>query len=474
MKEYTITMQQETDLQLLTHLLAERGQEDLCFATYLPSVGNVRTTAVIQQLIMPKDGERDRHGNVSFSASYLERALQIAGESKTGLVFLHSHIGPGWQGMSDDDIVAEERIAPRAMAVTGYPLVGMTAGTDGAWSARFWLKDPELKRKYNRYWCESAKVIGKKLSVTFCDEVLAPRIDLLTQLRTISAWGKAKQEDISRLRVAIVGLGSVGSIVAEILARIGVTRFLLIDFDSVERKNLDRLMNVYREDIAKAKVGVIRDAIRRSSSASEIEIIATEYSICEEEGLKACLDADLAFSCVDRPWPRQVLNFMSFAHLIPVVDGGILVRTNKDNTKMKGADWKSHIVTTSHSCLECIGQYSQANAALERSGKLDDPSYMKDWEGPPIDAHENVFAFGSHLASFLVLHMLSYVIVPSGLSDTGKQMYHFVTGTLDAEPNNDCKKNCFFPTIIGRTHFTGVTVTGKHIVAETKRLERNQ
>ena len=73
-------------------------------------------------------------------------------------------------------------------------------------------------------------------------------------------------------------------------------------------------------------------------------------------------------TAVDRPWPRQVLNFIAYAHLIPVIDGGILVRTNKRNTNITGADWKAQTVGYKRACLECLGQYKTNNAVLEKSG----------------------------------------------------------------------------------------------------------
>ena len=45
-----------------------------------------------------------------------------------------------WQDMSHDDIVAEKGHAVAAKAATGLPLLGLTAGNDGSWSARFWEK----------------------------------------------------------------------------------------------------------------------------------------------------------------------------------------------------------------------------------------------------------------------------------------------------------------------------------------------
>ncbi|WP_276348839.1 ThiF family adenylyltransferase [Daejeonella sp. JGW-45] len=469
MKQFTVTITDNVNQQLLDHLLREDGQEDLCFAIYAPSNGNIRSGAIVAELILPLEGDRVVHGNVGFMPAYFERALQVARKKKAGLAFLHSHPVPGWQGMSQDDIVAETRMAPTVMGATDLPLLGLTAGTDGAWSARFWLKDQAQKRKFERYWCQSVKVLGKGLSITFNDALLKPTFDKEKQLRTISAWGSATQEDLSRLKIGIVGLGSVGSIVAEILARTGISNFVLIDFDLVEEKNLDRLTNVFKDHIGRQKVEVIREAILRSATAPRVTVEACPYSICEKEGYYAALDCDILFSCVDRPWPRQVINFIAYAHLVPVIDGGILVRTNRNNTALAGADWKVQTVGYKRPCLECLGQYKAENATLEQSGMLDDPSYLKGLDKASfINAHENVFAFSSNLASLEVLQMLSLFTQPSGIADVGQQMHHFVIGRMNVITNN-CHENCFFLSIVGKGDSTGIEVYGEHKVAEETR-----
>lgn len=470
MRTYSAILTDEVHQRLSSHLIREDEQEDLCFATYVPSTAADRTTGILTSLILPEEGERNVHGNVGFLPGYLERVMKIATERKEGIAFLHSHPATGWQGMSNDDVVAETRLAPTVMAVTGLPLLGLTMGTDGAWSARFWIKDGSEKRKYHRNWCDTVRVIGKKLNLTYNDHLLPPTFDRGKQLRTISAWGSKTQEDLSRLKVGIVGLGSVGSIVAEILARTGHANFTLIDFDAVEEKNLDRLTNVFKEDVGRAKVFAVADGIRRSATAPNVKVNCCEYSICEKEGFEAALGCDVLFSCVDRPWPRQVLNFIAYAHLIPVIDGGILVRTNKKNTAIIGAHWKAHTVGYDRPCLECLGQYKTENASLEMSGKLDDPDYIKGLDKSKfMDAHENVFVFSSHLASMEVLQMLSLFIAPSGIADVGQQLYHFVLGTMDVEKETHCNENCFFPSVVGKGDFAGVIVYGPHAVAENAR-----
>ena len=60
------------------------------------------------------------------------------------------------------------------------------------------------------------------------------------------------QPDKVAQRVHIIGCGSVGSTIAENLARCGVTKFTLWDFDSVEAHNIVNQMFT-QEDVGKKK-----------------------------------------------------------------------------------------------------------------------------------------------------------------------------------------------------------------------------
>ena len=206
---YSAALSTELNKQALSHLLRADGQEDLCFALWRPSQGRDRLSGLLWKIILPEAGERQVHGNVSFLPSYLERAIDIALENQAGLAFLHSHPMPGWQNMSQDDIDAENRLAPTAMAVTGLPLLGLTLGTDGAWSARFWNKVGS--HKYQRNWCGTVRVVGEKMRVTYND-VLVPELNFKGELsRTVSAWGNKEQQHLMRLRVGIIGVGAIAT-----------------------------------------------------------------------------------------------------------------------------------------------------------------------------------------------------------------------------------------------------------------------
>lgn len=456
MSLYSVAIPNDVNQRLLNHLIRDDEQEDLCFATYNPSTGIKRFTGIISDVILPLKGERQVHGNVSFNPSYFERVLKIAQNEGKGIVFLHSHPFPGWQFMSYDDTVAEDRMSKAAFAITGLPLLGMTAGIDGAWSARFWIKDVGAKRKYDKMECETVRVVGKQLSITFNPHTFSSNSNKKYQERTISAWGKSKQDDISRLKVCIVGAGSVGSIVAETLARTGFSYIKLIDFDIVKGVNLDRTLHATSDDIGEPKVNIVALKIVKSATSRNFKVIPINSSICDEKIIREAIDCDVIFSCVDRPWPRQILNYIAYTHLIPVIDGGIKVRTNGDNSKLLGAEWRAHTAGNERACIECVGQYSQYQVGLEKEGFFEIPEYI---EGAPelknIVSSQNVFPFSVNVASLEVLQLLNLFIAPCGIPDVGQQLYHFVTGTLD-KSHLQCKDNCFFQSIIGKGDNSGI------------------
>ncbi len=466
---YSVTLTDTLNAELLAHLIRPDGQEDLCFAVWYPSRGRSRTTAVLHGAVLPRDGERRVHGNAELLPVYFERVLQAALEAGGGLALLHSHPGSGWQDMSAPDVRAEKGLAPAVMGATGLPLIGLTlAARNETWSARFWERTGP--RRYRRFWCASVRVVGDRLRVSYHPRLLTAPTPQPSQVRTVSAWGEAAQGDLTRLRVGIVGAGSVGSIIAEALARTGFHNILLLDFDAVHVGNLDRTLHARRHDAdaSRPKVTVVARGIRGSATASGFRVEPLQLSVCEEDGYRLALDCDVLFSCVDRPWPRGVLNFIAYAHLIPVIDGGIFVSRTK-NGALRGADWKAHIVTHGHRCLRCLGQYEPGLVAAERSGELDTPSYIESLPTDhPVRAKENVFAFSLAAASLEVLQLIMLAVGTSGLGPPGPQNYHLTTGEIDLGEHT-CDTGCPFPGLVGRGEEAGHPGIGRHLVAERAR-----
>jgi hypothetical protein len=462
-------MTQGVHEDLRAHLLRSDRQEDLCFAVWRPSTGRSRFTAIIATPILPVDGDRHVHGNASFEERFFLRAAAEAAQTGCGVALLHSHPGSrGWQGLSTDDADAERGHAAQAQVLTGFPLIGLTLAGDGAWSARVWRADATGAE------CDPAstvRVVGQRLAVTYDDALIPePAFDERVR-RTISAWGRASQMSLARLHVGIVGAGSVGSMVGEALARTGLGRLSIFDFDSIEEHNLDRCLHATRADIGRAKARVLADALRTTSTSPSPEVVAYELSIAEDEGLLAALDCDVLFSCVDRPWPRAVLNLAAYAHLIPVVDGGILVEASPD--RLHNAQWRAHVAAPGRRCLECLEQYDPGLVQVERDGLLDEPRYVEQLPANhQVRANENVFAFSMHTAALEVFQFLRMVITPGGVADTGAERFHFVTGSVTRDIR-DCDSGCWYSErFTGMGDQVGFRVTGQHLVAERARDQR--
>lgn len=451
--------EQLSDL-LGAHIAQGRRQEDLAFVLWRPSKGRTRYTAILDRVVIPEPGDRILQGNIAFTSDYVQRVLCTAGR-EYGIALAHGHFGPGWQDMSDDDVVAErDRLAAAVAARTGLPLLGLTWGTDGAWSARFWVG--QSSHHYVRRWATTVRVVGRRLTMTYHPHLLPPPPSLPTQVATVSVWGAAHQADLSRLHVGIVGLGSVGSIVAEALSRIGVSQLTFIDPDRIEDRNLDRTLGAVPEDVRAGTPKVLVSARLVGTSHTAQDLAGDPYhgNLFDPEGLGRALDCDVIFSCVDRPAPRHLLNALAYAHLIPVVDGGILARVN-DRGELLHADWRIQTVGPGRPCLVCLDALRREDIALDQAGLLDDPTYIEGLPPAfnPLLARQNVFPFSLSVAAHEVLQMVGLVTGEQRIGGTGPQTYHCYPGIMKVGTTECCGEGCEYVALTASAQILEGSVT---------------
>ena len=443
MKKYEVAFcgnaEKEANEHLLKHFHKKKLQEDLCFALWRPSTSSSRFTGIIYKIILPEKNDRKLHGNVEFTPVFLSKVIRLALKEKAGLAFMHSHPSDGWQDMSGPDIIAERDVLAYPTFITGLPLLGLTIGTDGYWSARFWQKKG---REIKRHWCQKVRIVSQgSYKIYFNNDLIPPPQRKNVLRRTFDTWGNKHQNNIMRLKVGIVGLGSVGCIVAESIARIGVSNIVLIDPDKIEKHNLDRLLYSTINDIGKYKVDVASQFIKKHATANKVNVRTFSTSIHNSQAYNEALDCDFLFSCVDKPIARDVLNFIAFAHLIPVIDGGVNVTVNEDKTFY--AQWRSHLVTPYHQCLRCNKQYTTSDVITELEGLLDNPSYISHLPKAQRNRNQNVFPFALSVASMEVNMMIRYITSQEWWPEVQQQDYQFLTGFLKIN-NQKCNKECIF------------------------------
>ena len=447
---------EEGKKHLLSHYADGREQEELCFGLWRQSTGKRRKTAIVFELLKPKDSERNLHGNASFEPNYLGRVIRTAKRNRAGIAFLHSHPTSGWQDMSRDDIIAERDVISYPARVTGQPLVGLTIGRDGYWSARWWENN---SKEVQRYWCPKVRVVGAKKYEIYRRPNTQQKNKWSSRLRrTEDSWGKQFQCLLEDLEVGVVGVGSVGCIAAEAIARIGVGTITLIDSDRVEEHNLDRLLYATAKSIGKQKVDVAADALIEHCTNANCAIRRVGYGIQDEVGYRAALDCDIILSCVDRPVGRDVLNYLAQAHLIPVIDSGVAVEAFRLPRKFFNAHWRVHVVTPEHQCLRCTGQYDSGDVVAELDGSLSDPVYIKGLEESGIKQNMNTFPFALGAASLQVNLALRYLLGADWWPEISRQEYQFVKGTVTKEKLS-CNEGCSFRGMVA----TGDTVIPPYI-----------
>ena len=105
--------------------------------------------------------------------------------------------------------------------------------------------------------------------------------------------GKDNIKLLKKKKVLICGVGGVGSFVAEALARSGVGKLILVDFDVIDSTNLNRQLMTNKNNIGKVKVEELK---KRLEEISDCDVKVINTYIDEKFKLMKC---DYVVDCID-------------------------------------------------------------------------------------------------------------------------------------------------------------------------------
>lgn len=215
------------------------------------------------------------------------------------------------------------------------------------------------------------------------------------------------------------------------LAATGIQKVGVMDFDIVKEVNRDRLVAATRRDaqLQIPKVDVAQRACIAAATAADFRFQRHNVNVTSLQGQSAALDYDVIFSCVDRPWPRAVLNQLAYSDLIPVIDGGIGIDTF-DTGEMRNATYRTHVVRPGRPCLQCNGQLDPAKVSRDRLGLFDDPTYIEKGGEPEAGKQNVTMLSASVMASQLAL-FVSFVAAPSKFGEPGPLRFSLTTHRLE-------------------------------------------
>lgn len=134
--------------------------------------------------------------------------------------------------------------------------------------------------------------------------------------------GEKGQRALSRARVVVVGLGALGSVAADLLARAGVGHLRLVDRDVVELVNLQRQTLYTEADLDRPKAEAAAERLSQANSEIETEAVAKDV---HPRSVQAVVqDANLVLDGTDNLETRYLLNEVAMDARLPFVYGGAI------------------------------------------------------------------------------------------------------------------------------------------------------
>lgn len=263
-------------------------------------------------LLVPHDACQRHPDRIIWPGAWLERAFDRAETEGLVIVAIHSHPGSLF-AFSEADDASDDIVLASASAATNSVCGSAIMTPDGAVRARLWRGD-HLKP------VDLVSVIGDDL-LFWWDQDATPSG---AKQRPMAFTG-AMTAELARLSAGLIGASGTGSVSGEQLGRLGLGRVTPIDFDVVERKNLNRILNTGYEDVGRAKVDVLCEAIARHRG--EGIAIPVNASLVTRAAVLAASQCDVLFCCVDTLEARFMADLISAAFLIPLFDVGVVIPT---------------------------------------------------------------------------------------------------------------------------------------------------
>ncbi|WP_457663216.1 ThiF family adenylyltransferase [Sinorhizobium medicae] len=305
--------------------------------------GNVRLLA--RDLFLAEDGVDyvpGKRGYRMLKAQFIQRHILACRDEKLVYLAIHNHGGRGSVGFSQDDFNSHERGYPALLDISAGNAVGALVFAEGAIAGDIWLPGGR------RVALERAEIVGRRRQILRPSPIHAAAKALPVYDRQTRIFGDAGQLVLSGTKVAIVGLGGVGSLVAEYLARLGVGAFVLIDPDRLDPTNLPRVVGARRGDVwwclsnpaapawlsrralrfATRKVDIAKRVIRQANPTARIQAI--DRNVLNPASASALLDCDYIFLAADEMRARLLVNAIVHQYLIPGVQIGSKVSVGNE------------------------------------------------------------------------------------------------------------------------------------------------
>ncbi len=335
---WSLTIPESLFESLERHLFPGDGDEHgavMVAGLHRHADGSVRLLA--RDLFLAEDGVNyvpGKRGYRMLKAQFIQRHIISCRDERLVYLAIHNHGGTGRVDFSSDDLISHERGYPALLDISRGNAVGALVFAKGAVAGDIWLPDGR------RVALDRAEIIGRRRTVIRPAPIAGAAGADASYDRQTRLFGDAGQAILGGARVAIIGLGGVGSLVAEYLARLGVGAFVLVDPDRLDPSNMPRVVGSRRSDIwwglsgsaapawlrrlalahTTRKVDIARRVIRQATPAAQVEAVA--LNILDPAAAAAVTGCDYIFLAADEMRARLLVNAIVHQYLLPGVQIG--------------------------------------------------------------------------------------------------------------------------------------------------------
>ena len=253
--------------------------------------------------------------------------------------------------------------------------------------------------------------------------------------RNIRLIGEKGQRRLRATAVTLVGVGGLGSAVAQHLALLGVGSIVLADYQELDDTNRNRLIGAKTDDPVPGspKVEVVRRHIFEINP--DVRTTGLRLGLVSLDVFEAVKGAEWVFGCFDHDGPRFVLNELCAAYDKPYVDLASDIH--------KGVEYGGRVCVAidGDGCIHCLDQLDSADVrsylSSEEEREAEDAIYGVPREalgetGPAVSPVNGVIA---------ALAATEFMLAASGTARPRRLLNfagHVPRVTTKRKPSADC------------------------------------
>lgn len=260
---------------------------------------------------------------ITWNTDAITHILERAASLGLSVVKVHSHPG-GYPKFSDIDDEGDARILPmiRGWVEADVPHGSVVMLPEGEMFGRIFDGETAM------HPIAAISVAGDDLKFWY------PNSGTLSMPSFVASHAQAFDagtiERMQKMSFAVIGASGTGSPTVEQLARLGAGEIVSVDYDEIEERNVNRILNSTMDDARKgrSKVDVIADSVERMGLGTKV--IRIKRSLWDPNVIRAVAQCDVVFGCMDTVDGRYLLNVLATQYLIPYFDIGVRLDAVRD------------------------------------------------------------------------------------------------------------------------------------------------